>query len=265
MCSCISRFKRLAFVASAALCCSFEGVGCAPAGVSPAACDGYAVLPSDDLSREDLRWSEYLCDHLRRRADGGERTVRREDGGKLFILTVAVDTLLRADFSVERGRRGVRLTARDGRRMLWLQYQLMKSLADEDPRIEASDLPPATVGLRDTSGRFAFGFRGLYTPAAHDADRAGILASDDAETGWGLWGHQLGRVLAGGPEAVYALGSGFTAWSKLLVNGEAVETQLVNEYLLKAPGLQIDPEDTIAVAQVCENLTILGETVLRQD
>ena len=208
MCSCISRFRRLAFVASVALCCSFEGVGCAPAGVSPAACDGYAVLPSDDLSREDLRWSEYLCDHLRRRADGGERTVRREGGGKLFTLTVAVDTLLRADFSVERGRRGVRLTARDGRRMLWLQYQLMKSLADEDPRIEASDLPPATVGLRDTSGRFAFGFRGLYTPAAHDADRAGILASDDVETGWGLWGHQLGRVLAGGPEAVYALVGG---------------------------------------------------------
>lgn len=208
MCSCISRFKRLAFVASAALCCSFEGGGCAPAGVSPAACDGYAVLPSDDLSREDLRWSEYLCDHLRRRADGGERTVRREDGGKLFTLTVAVDTLLRADFSVERERRGVRLTARDGRRMLWLQYQLMKSLADEDPRIEASDLPPATVGLRDTSGRFAFAFRGLYTPAAHDADRAGILASDDAETGWGLWGHQLGRVLADGPEAVYALVGG---------------------------------------------------------
>ena len=71
MCSCISRFKRLALVASAALCCSFEGVGCASAGVSPAACDGYAVLPADDLSREDLRWSEYLYDHLWRRAGGG--------------------------------------------------------------------------------------------------------------------------------------------------------------------------------------------------
>lgn len=205
MCSCISRFKRLALVASAALCCSFEGVGCASAGVSPAACDGYAVLPADDLSREDLRWSEYLYDHLWRRAGDGERTVGREEGAKLFTLTVGVDTLLRADFSVKRFRRGVRLTARDGRRMLWLQYQLMKSLAGEDPRIEASDLPPATVGLRDTSGRFAFGFRGLYTPAAHDADHAGILAADDAETGWGLWGHQLERVLADGPEEVYAL------------------------------------------------------------
>lgn len=208
MCSCISRFKRLALVASAALCCSFEGVGCAPAGVSPAACDGYAVLPGDDLSREDLRWSEYLYDHLWRRSEGGERTVRREDDGRLFTLTVAVDTLLREDFAVKRLRRGVRLTARDGRRMLWLQYQLMKSLADEDSRVEGSDLPPATVGLRDTSGRFAFVFRGLYTPAAHDADHAGILATDDIETGWGLWGHQLSRVLDGAPEEVYALVGG---------------------------------------------------------
>lgn len=220
----------MALVVSALLCCSFEGVGCAPSDVPPAACDGYAVLPADDLSREDLRWSEYLCDHLWRRADGGKRMVRREDDGKLFTLTVGVDTLLRDDFCVKRLRRGVRLTARDGRRMLWLQYQLMKSLAGEDPRIEASDLPPATVGLCDTCGRFAFGFRGLYTPAAHDADRAGILAADDAERGWGLWGHQLGRVLAGGPEEVYALIGGERYDGQFCFSSEATYSR-IEEYV----------------------------------
>ena len=215
MCRCISRFKRTALVVSAALCCSFEGVGCAPAGVSPAACDGYAVLPGDDLSREDLRWAEYLYDHLWRRAEGGKRTVSNVPGDAagtvprtLFGLTVRVDSLLKGDFRVERGRRDITVTARDGERMLWLQYQLMKSLADEDARIEGSDLPPATVGLRDTCGRFAFGFRGLYTPAGLDPDRAGILAAEGIESGWGLWGHQLDRVLAGAPEEVYALVGG---------------------------------------------------------
>ncbi|MEA4891848.1 MAG: LTA synthase family protein [Peptococcaceae bacterium] len=95
----------------------------------------------------------------------------------------------------------------------------------------------------------AYGSRGAYTPAAMEMGVTEIRLDS----------------LRREEDAVYALGSGFTAWSKLLVNGEAVETQLVNEYLLKAPGLQIDPEDTIAVAQVCENLTVLGETVLRQD
>lgn len=207
MSSCISRSKRIPALLCATLCLLLIGAGCSAAGLSPADCAGYAVAPADDGSREDVRWADYLRDHLRRRADGGSRTVPDEAAGdrKLFGLTVRVDSLLKGDFCVQRDRRGIRITARDGRTMLWLQYQLMKSLSGEDARIEAADLPPAIVGLRDTVGRFAFGYRGLYTPAAQDVDLAGILSTDNVETGWGLWGHQLDRVLAGdAPQEVFA-------------------------------------------------------------
>lgn len=182
----------------ALVCMLVAGVGCS-ADASPAASAGYRVVPADDEAKGDVRWAEYLRDHLRPRAEGGKRLVPDEADKErgLFGLTVRIDSLLKMDFCVERQRRSILITARDARTMLWLQYQLMKSLGDEDPRIEASDLPPATVGLRDTCGRFAFGFRGLYTPAAQDEDYAGILSVDNVETGWGLWGHQLSRVLTG--------------------------------------------------------------------
>lgn len=206
MSRCIYPSKRVPFGALLLLGVLVAGVGCS-ADSSPAGSEGYAVVAADDGATGDVRWAAYLGDHLRRRAEGGRRLVPDEPDPerRMFGLTVRIDSLLKTDYRVDRRRRGVLLTARDARTMLWLQYQLMKSLAAEDPRIEASDLPPATVGLRDTSGGFAFGFRGLYTPAAQDEDYAGILSVDNVETGWGLWGHQLNRVLGGDtPQEVFA-------------------------------------------------------------
>ncbi len=261
----MSRFKRAAFVA-AVLCCSFRVVGCAPSELSPAECAGYAVLAADDSSRADLRWTEYLCDHLRRRTDGGERIVVSEPSEDLFTLTVGMDSLLDGDFCVRRGPQGVGITARDERGMLWLQYQLMKSLSVEDRRVEASDLPPATVSLRDTCGRFAFDFRGLYTPAALDADRAGILAADNVETVWGLWGHQLDRVLAGASEQVFATVGGVRYGGQFCFSAEEtyrrIEAYVADNYGdgTAAPmRFVIAPADDPA-ACTCERCVAAGNT-----
>lgn len=59
---------------------------------------------------------------------------------------------------------------------------------------------------------------------------------------------------------VFALGGGFTQWSKILINGEPVETQWISETLLKAPDQRLEPTDQVTVGQVCENLTLLGQT-----
>ena len=59
---------------------------------------------------------------------------------------------------------------------------------------------------------------------------------------------------------VFALGGGFTQWSKILINGEPVETQWISETLLKAPDQRLGPTDQVTVGQVCENLTLLGQT-----
>lgn len=49
------------------------------------------------------------------------------------------------------------------------------------------------------------------------------------------------------------------------MNGKLADTEFIHEGLLVARDLAIGPEDQVAVAQVCENLTVLGETPLRRD
>lgn len=196
MCSFTSRFRQGVVDLCAALCCTLCIAGCVRAETrAPADFDGYAVCAYDDTACGDVRWADYLADHLVRRARGG---VRVRSGGQdrdLFRIEVRMNPLSGEDFRVERNRKGVRLTASDKEGMLWLQYQLMKQLGREDSRIEASDLPPATVGLQDTSGVFAFDFRSIYHPALLDADYAGITAAHDVENSWGLWGHALKKAV----------------------------------------------------------------------
>lgn len=264
-----SRSKGLPLAVAALLFGLWTGAGCSAADTSPAACEVYAVVPADDGAKGDLRWADYLRDHLGRRAEGGKRLVPHEvpKDAKAFGLTVRIDSLMKADFRVDRSRRGVTITARDDAAMLWLQYQLMKSLGAEDARIEASDLPPATVGLRDTSGRFAFAYRSLYTPAAQHEDLSGILSVDNVETGWGLWGHQLDRVLsADAPKAVYATVDGKPYDGQFCFSAEEtflrIESYIVDNFGEGDPAparFVIAPSDDDAVC-TCRTCSVVGNT-----
>ena len=101
----------------------------------------------------------------------------------------------------------------------------------------------------------------LYGEAAAYGDRGEYKAADMV---MGVGEIHLDSLRQAG-DTVYASGSGFTPWSVLSVNGKLADTEFIHEGLLVARDLAIGPEDQVAVAQVCENLTVLGETPLRRD
>lgn len=261
MCSSISRFSLGLVAALAALCCPM--IGCATGSDSPARYGGYAIYAADPASECDLRWAEYLAAHLARRTE--LIVVCEGDAEGLFLIGVRIDPQLGEDYRVERLRGEVRLAARSDEAMLWLQYRLMKSIGQEDTRIEASDLPPATVGLRDTSGTFAFAFRSIYLGGLLDADRAGIAAVHDVERDWAIWGHAAGRIAGAGAPEVSATVGGEPYEGQLCFSSEELyrrlEAYIVDQWGDEGPRqrFMIAPEDDPAVC-TCPQCRATGNT-----
>ena len=267
MCNYIYHFKRFFLIGCIVLGYSLQGTGCASDRMkSPADLKGYVIRACHDSAAEEVRWAEYLVRHLARRMKGNVLVEYETDERELFALEVRLDTLLNGDFKLERNRQGMRLTARDGETMLWLQYQIMKRLSMEDSRIEASDLPPAIVDFADGARTFVFEFRGIYSPTILKSDWAGILASHDVEKNWGLWGHQLKRVLGNGvSEEVYATVDGRRYDGQYCFSSEELFgriTRYLEEYGDTEDGLRfmIAPNDDETVC-TCDKCIALGNTL----
>lgn len=267
MCNYIFHFSR-ELLGVCFLLSSLSIVGCASADVkSPSDYKGYTVCPYRESASGDVRWAEYLKRHLERRGGKKVPVEYNRSGRGLFRLEVCLDTLSEKDFCFRRNRDGVRITARNDEAMLWLQYQFMKLLGNEDTRIEASDLPPALLKMRDTCGMFAFSFRGIYSPAFLDEDYAGIVSVHQIDREWGLWGHQLKKAIGSDvPDEVFAVVNGKKYDEQYCFSSEELYLRIeryINDNFgarsSKRLRFMIAPNDNVTVC-TCEKCRVVGNT-----
>lgn len=187
------------------LCCFLSGCGTTGhTEPSPASKEGYLISISDRATEEDTRWAKYLYGHLKNRAEYEEMIAFGVSEKEMFRIIVQIDSALKNDFKIERDASGMKLIATDHKKMLWLQYQIMKRIGEEDTRIESSDLPPTLFSLNDTCGTFAFNYQSIYSPTGLNPDYPGIAGLDNFDDSWGIWGHNLHKVLGNDLESLYA-------------------------------------------------------------
>lgn len=176
---------------------------CSACSQSTDSYDIYWVVSGMD-NPTDMRWGNYLRDHLNRRA--GNKKIAVLDNpltDDCLQVMVHVDSLYGYDYSIFRDGDMVRLIARDDTKMLWLIYQFISALGDE--RVNVADLPPAMIKLDGCEGNFAFEYRCVYSSANSDPELMPITASHNIDYDWGLWGHNLRRVFYGDiPEDAWA-------------------------------------------------------------
>lgn len=179
-------------------CCLAVGwSGCSACTARPQAtvCGRYVVAPEDGSRPEDARWAEYLAGQLMSRSVAGRGADSSDAPQRRLHVRVHVDAALADGYAVERDGDVLRLSARDGDRMLWLVYQFLSSCAGQG--VEAGDLPPAFVSMAGDRGDFAFEYRGIYTPSNADPELMPVTASHNVDYDWALWGHHLDRVFGG--------------------------------------------------------------------
>ncbi len=150
----------------------------------------YYIHPDVQGRALDTKMSDYLKRHLQRRS---ESSILDRDG---IEVSIHVANDFGGDFGFSRiPGGGYDLRAKDERTMVWLVYQFIKMVGKEDPGISTDDLPPLLLSGRDTVVTFPFEYRDLYMPTNQNSDMTYLLALNNLEIDWGIWGHNLNRVL----------------------------------------------------------------------
>lgn len=226
--------------------------------------EGYLVTIGEAPTEKDTRWAKYLYGHLKKRAKDDETVAFGVSEKEMWRIVVRIDPAMQDGFKIACKGADIRLTASDSRQMLWLQYQLMKNISKEDPRIDGSDLPPALINLKDTCGSFAFDYQSIYSPTGLNADYTGVMGLDNFDDSWGIWGHNLRKALGENTKKAYAVINGKTDESQLCFSsGEMyrlIESHIMDNFGEKGRfRFVIAPEDT-PYACTCPSCTAIGNT-----
>lgn len=226
--------------------------------------EGYLITIGEDPTDKDTRWAKYLYEHLKKRANDDEMVAFGVSEKEMWRVIIRIDPTLQEGFRIAIKGSEIELTAADDRQMLWLQYQLIKKISKEDPRIDGSDLPPAIINLTDTCGTFAFDYQSIYSPSGLNPDYTGVMGLNNFDDSWGIWGHNLRKVLGDNVDKVYATIHGKTDDSQLCFSSEEMYRQ-IESYIVDNIGEKgssrfvIAPDDT-PYACTCASCTAMGNT-----
>ena len=226
--------------------------------------EGYLITIGEDPTDRDTRWAKYLYEHLKKRANDDEMVAFGVSEKEMWHVIIQIDPTAQEGFRISHKGADIKLTASDDRHMLWLQYQLIKKISKEDPRIDGSDLPPALLNLTDTCGTFAFDYQSIYSPAGLNSDYTGVMGLNNFDDSWGIWGHNLRKVLGDNTDKVYATIHGKTDDSQLCFSSSEMYTQIedyiVNNFGEKGNSRFVIAPDDNPYACTCASCTALGNT-----
>ncbi len=226
--------------------------------------EGYLITIGEDPTDRDTRWAKYLYEHLKKRANDDEMVAFGVSEKEMWHVIIQIDPTAQEGFRISHKGADIKLTASDDRHMLWLQYQLIKKISKEAPRIDGSDLPPALLNLTDTCGTFAFDYQSIYSPAGLNSDYTGVMGLNNFDDSWGIWGHNLRKVLGDNTDKVYATIHGKTDDSQLCFSSPEMYTQIedyiVNNFGEKGNSRFVIAPDDNPYACTCASCTALGNS-----
>lgn len=264
----VSKFVRLLCL-TVVWGCSVTTYGCRPAG-GFGSYKEFAILPLQEEQKADSKWASYLWRQSARRVTNKNCLTEVEKPDGQFRVYVHIDPSLRADYAVRTEGGKTILTAPTEENMLWLVYQWIARMAEEDDRWQANDLEPAIIGLNDGARSFDFAYRSIYSPSMANPDVQAITANRHVDYHWGLWGHNLRKVFGSDeniPETARALVAGKRIPTQWCFSSDALY-KAIESYILENYGdgtkaasslFAILPDDNHEVCQ-CDFCRKAGNT-----
>ena len=160
----------------------------------------YHILAAGE-NEDEQKWANYLQTQLERRMGQTDSKNTVSDPARSLEIGIDIVPNSSSDYTVLRHDNQLTLRAKNESVMLWVIYQCIAWLADADARIDVRDLPPAILDMGHAGeGTFRFEYRGVYSSANTDPDVMAIQASHNVDYDWGLWGHNLRKVVGSEPD-----------------------------------------------------------------
>ncbi|MCL2327659.1 MAG: DUF4838 domain-containing protein [Bacteroidetes bacterium] len=237
---------------------------------------GYVITSAGDAGSE--RWAEYLFTHLSKRItdttavavimcnDSEVKNFR----GNYKVIYLEMTEELKDDYCIEHSEKQLYISFSENSTALWLVYQLIGNIAEEDNRFQAHDVPPAVIDFTTGCKKFDFVYREPYFAPNLDPEYASVIGTNNVEVDWGLWGHNLAKVIGKiAPEdndKMYALVEGERNRNQLCFSSSLL-FDLTGEYIRdnygkgddKSYRFMIMPEDNNLVC-MCPLCSELGNT-----
>lgn len=156
---------------------------------------GYNICYNDD--HQSKKWGIYLYDKLNKRASDkdifGLQSKDRKRCTKIFL---EISAELPNDYHIKNDGKNIILKARSDRTMHWLLHQYISRLAENDERIDDNGLLPAVIEFKPGGFDFAFEYREAFFRPNLDDEYSALVGSNNLEKDWGIWGHNLGKILS---------------------------------------------------------------------
>lgn len=154
----------------------------------------YYIYPSNGTSANDVKMADFLKTHLQRRCS--KTLLSNKFGPGVRSIEIHIGNDIDCDYQVKYTESGFKLSAENEKTMIWLCYQFIKHLAHTTTlELAADDLPPCIFPHKNTSARFPFEYRDVHMPSNQSPDVTEVLCLHNLESDWGLWGHQMSKVL----------------------------------------------------------------------
>lgn len=192
----------------------------------------YIIMPKEAYSEVDKKWAKYLYDHLGRRGGDDAHVYYEKSIYDGSVVKVHVDENLNGDFQIKNNDDELILIAKDDRTILWLIYQFMRKVGDKNSTFEISDLPMSIISFNDTVGVFPFAYRDVFLPTNLDPDMSGILCTHNLDHDWGLWGHNLHKIIPeDATDNIYAKVNGKVVKEQYCFSSEELYHHVVNNII----------------------------------
>ena len=156
------------------------------------------VISSEGDARSD-KWTHYLYNHLVKRSTNSARIIY---SSHLQVIPVGykqihfeIDLKLQASYRIEHSLEKLHILVKSEDVALWIIYQLIDNIASANDFVNAVDIPPSYIHFHTHSSQFDFEYREPHYRPNTDLDYSKILASSNLDRDWGIWGHNLSKVL----------------------------------------------------------------------
>lgn len=159
---------------------------------------GYVITSEEDgLSQ---KWQEYLYNQLSKRSKDKSKVIKSMnanphilEGFKEIHVELAGD--LKNDYCIKNTADKIHIRLRDEKTAVWLVYQLIATIAQQNPNFNGIDLPPATIEFNNQCTNFDFHYRDVHLQPNIDVDYSALIGTNSVESDWGIWAHNLHKVL----------------------------------------------------------------------